>query len=82
MRKIEEEIKLQHLTVKNRLIRSAVHSFLGNSDGTMTDAEYDMYDTLAKNNVGLIITGHCSVSPQGQANEEQINIYDDRKHES
>jgi len=78
MRKIEEKIKLQHLTVKNRLIRSAVHSFLGNSDGTMTDAEYDMYETLAKNNVGLIITGHCSVSPQGQANEEQINIYEDR----
>lgn len=77
MYKIEQAVELCHLTSKNRLIRSAVHSFLGNTDGTMTKAEYDMYETLAKNDVGMIITGHCSVAPTGRANEEQINIYDD-----
>lgn len=78
MNKVEQSIQLQNIACKNRLIRSAVHSFLGNPDGTMTEAEYQMYDTLAKNQVGMIITGHCHVSPDGQANEEQIAIYDDR----
>jgi 2,4-dienoyl-CoA reductase-like NADH-dependent reductase (Old Yellow Enzyme family) len=78
MNKVEQEINLQHIRCKNRLIRSAVHSFLGNPDGTMTAAEFNMYETLAKNDVGMIITGHCHVSPLGQANEEQIAIYDDQ----
>lgn len=78
MNKVEQSIQLQNIACKNRLIRSAVHSFLGNADGTMTEAEYDMYDTLAKNQVSLIITGHCHIAPDGQANEEQIAIYDDR----
>ena len=40
---IEKPLQLQHLTLKNRVIRSAVHSFLPDQDGRMTDAEYDMY---------------------------------------
>ncbi|MFV0637170.1 NADH:flavin oxidoreductase [Mitsuokella sp.] len=74
---IEKPLQLQHLTLKNRVIRSAVHSFLAGKDGCMTDAEYDMYETLAKNEVGLIITGHCCVDPLGRANPEQVNIYND-----
>ncbi len=77
MSTIEEPIKLAHLTCRNRVIRSAVHSFLGTEEGYMTDAEYDMYETLAKNNVGTIITGHCCVAEGGRANPEQINIYSD-----
>ena len=49
---IETPLQLQHLSLKNRIIRSAVHSFLADTDGCMTDAEYDMYETLAKNGVG------------------------------
>lgn len=74
---IEKPLQLQHLTLKNRVIRSAVHSFLPDQDGRMTDAEYDMYETLAKNGVGTIITGHCCVDPLGRANPEQVNIYSD-----
>lgn len=74
---IEKPLQLQHLSLKNRIIRSAVHSFLADTDGCMTDAEYDMYETLAKNGVGTIITGHCCVDPLGRANPEQVNIYAD-----
>ena len=49
--------------VKNRIIRNATNDHLGNPDGTVSDAEIDMYETLASNNVGTIITGHLSVSP-------------------
>ena len=74
---IEQPLELPHLHVKNRIIRSATHSFLPSEDGRMTDAEYAMYETLAKNGVGLIITGHCCVDPLGRANKQQVNIYDD-----
>lgn len=77
MSKVDEPIVLGGLACRNRIIRSATHSFLGSTDGRMTRLEYDMYDTLAKNEVGLIITGHCCVAPGGRANEEQINVYDD-----
>lgn len=73
----EAPLELAHMQLKNRVIRSATHSFLPNAEGYMTDAEYDMYETLAKNNVGLIITGHCCVDPLGRANPEQVNIYAD-----
>ena len=75
--KIEVPLELAHITLKNRVIRSAVHSFLADKDGYMTEAEYRMYETLAKNGVGTIITGHCCVDPRGRANPEQVNIYED-----
>jgi len=77
MGKWNEPIDLGTFNCRNRVIRSATHSFLGSVDGHMTEAEYAMYDQLAASDIGLIITGHCCVSPQGRANEEQINVFDD-----
>ena len=74
---IDTPLQLQHLALKNRIIRSAVHSFLAGEDGYMTAAEYNMYEVLAKNGIGTIITGHCCVDPLGRANPEQVNIYED-----
>ena len=48
---------------KNRIIRSATNDHLGNPDGTVSDAEISMYEALASNDVGTIITGHLSVAP-------------------
>lgn len=75
--RFEKPLQLAHLQLKNRVIRSAAHSFLPDKNGFMTDAEYAMYEELAKNNIGLIITGHCCVDPLGRANPEQVNIYED-----
>ena len=77
MSPVESPIQLPHIHLKNRIIRSATHNFLASTDGRMTDAECAMYETLAKNGVGLIITGHCCVDPLGRANAQQLNIYDD-----
>jgi len=70
-------LQLAHLQSKNRVIRSATHSFLPDKDGYMTEAEYSMYEELAAHDVGMIITGHCCVDPLGRANPEQLNIYSD-----
>lgn len=75
--KAAEPIKLRHIECRNRVIRSAVHSFLGATDGHMTDAEYAMYDELAKHGAGMIITGHVCVAKGGRGNPEQINIFAD-----
>lgn len=61
--KIFTPFKLGTHTIKNRIIRSATNDHLGNLDGTVSDAEIEMYDILAKNDIGTIITGHISVSP-------------------
>ena len=74
---IETPVHLRHLTLKNRVIRSAVHSFLPDEAGRMTEAEYAMYETLARGGIGTLITGHCCVDPRGRANRNQVNIYDD-----
>ena len=50
-------------TAKNRFIRSATNSHLGNTDGTISNADIEMYDQLGQGNVGTIITGHNSVDP-------------------
>lgn len=50
-------------TAKNRFIRSATNSHLCNTDGTVSDAEIEMYDTLGRGDVGTVITGHLSATP-------------------
>ena len=72
-----QAIDLPHLHCQSRVIRSAVHSFLGGTDGHMTDAEFSMYERLAQNKLGLIITGHACVKQGGRANPEQTNIFAD-----
>ena len=63
MKKVFTPYTLRGITAKNRFIRSATNSHLGNVDGTISNADIEMYDTLARNEVGTIITGHNSVSP-------------------
>ena len=72
--------KLGSLNAKNRIIRSATNDHLGNSDGSVSDAEIEMYEVLAKSDVGTIITGHISVSPDLnlRADEFQLCIGEDK----
>jgi len=63
--KVFEEMKFKNLTIKNRIVRSATHSHLGNLDGTISDEELDMFEELASNDIGLIIAGQFFVSQKG-----------------
>ncbi|MDE5566812.1 MAG: NADH:flavin oxidoreductase [Muribaculaceae bacterium] len=74
-------IKINSLTAKNRIIRSATNDHLGNTDATVSDAQIEMYDRLARNEVGTIITGHLSVDPEisNRADIAQLSIGDDDK---
>jgi 2,4-dienoyl-CoA reductase-like NADH-dependent reductase (Old Yellow Enzyme family) len=49
------------LEIKNRLVRSATYESAATSKGEVSDFLVDLYRTLAKGGVGLIITGYAGV---------------------
>jgi len=73
-----EPITIAGLTVKNRFVRSATNEGMAELDGTVTKGIGDMYEDLAREDVGLIITGYSYVDVKGQSDERQQGIYDDR----
>lgn len=62
MKSIFEKIELNHLTLKNRLVRSATWEGIANRDGGITKEAYEIYEELAGGGVGAIITGFTSVA--------------------
>lgn len=71
-------IRLGNMEVPNRFVRSATHEWMAEPDGTPTDRIGDMYEELARNEVGLIITGYAYVNPNGKSDNLQQGIYDDK----
>lgn len=61
MKKIFDEIDLNGLNLKNRLVRSATWEGMADHVGHMPKALYDVYEDLAIGGVGMIITGFTSV---------------------
>ncbi len=62
MKHLFEPVKMHHMELKNRLIRSATWEGTANPDGSITEEAYDIYEELAKGGVGAIITGFTSVA--------------------
>jgi 2,4-dienoyl-CoA reductase-like NADH-dependent reductase (Old Yellow Enzyme family) len=75
---IFDPIKVCNLELQNRFVRSATHEFMAEEEGTPTSRLEDLYEELAKNEVGLIVTGYSYVLPGGQSDRLQQGIYDDR----
>ncbi|MDR3767483.1 MAG: NADH:flavin oxidoreductase, partial [Butyricicoccus sp.] len=69
---------LGSLRLCNRICRSATNDYMGNPDGTVSPAQLALYRELAEQEVGLIITGHACVSPDGRNDASQNAMYDDR----
>ena len=62
MKELFEEISLNHLTLKNRLVRSATWEGIAADDGSIDERTYRIYEELAAGGVGAIVTGFTSVS--------------------
>ncbi|MCI8327782.1 MAG: NADH:flavin oxidoreductase [Lachnospiraceae bacterium] len=69
-----QPVRLKRMFVRNRIVRSATNTAMGNLDGSFSQMEYQMFDELSKNEVGLLITGHTYVSLQGQAKPNQTSM--------
>ncbi|NQU21058.1 MAG: NADH:flavin oxidoreductase [Candidatus Nealsonbacteria bacterium] len=69
---------LGSMAVKNRFVRSATWEGMADDDGSCSSRLVDLTRELAKGEVGLIISGHALVSPEGQTSPRQIAVYDGR----
>lgn len=63
--------------IKNRIIRSATSMRMAGKKGEVTERLIKTHKGLSQGGVGIDITGHAFVSPEGRAREGQIGIYDD-----
>jgi 2,4-dienoyl-CoA reductase-like NADH-dependent reductase (Old Yellow Enzyme family) len=67
------------LELKNRLVRSATAEQMATEPvGRALPALADLYGTLARGGVGLIITGHAYVAPEGKAHPEMLSVHCDQ----
>ncbi len=72
-----EECVVGSLKLKNRFVRSATWEGLADDEGRVTPRLMEKMVELAEGGVGLIITGHAFVSPEGRAGNHQLAVYDD-----
>jgi 2,4-dienoyl-CoA reductase-like NADH-dependent reductase (Old Yellow Enzyme family) len=77
MAELFERTALNGLVVSNRFVRSATWEGLAAPGGYGTEELGRLWRGLAQGKVGLIITGHAYVSPEGQAAPAQLGIHTD-----
>jgi 2,4-dienoyl-CoA reductase-like NADH-dependent reductase (Old Yellow Enzyme family) len=82
MTKLFEENILTGIKLKNRFVRSATFEGLAENNGAATDRMTELLIELVNGGVGLLITGHAYVSPEGQAGRLQLGVYCDELKES
>jgi len=65
------------LETPNRLVRSATAERMADADGRPLPPLRELYEELVRGGVGLIITGHMYVDPNGKAHDEMTGVYTD-----
>lgn len=69
--------RIGSLEIRNRFIRAATSETMAGPRGEVTEELVSLYETLARNDVGLIITGHLYCEPRGQYAPRQTGISSD-----
>lgn len=72
-----ETTRINGLDLANRFVRSATWEAMARKDGVPTPALIELMAALATGQVGLIISSHAYITPQGQASPLQTGIYQD-----
>jgi 2,4-dienoyl-CoA reductase-like NADH-dependent reductase (Old Yellow Enzyme family) len=63
--------------VRNRIVRAGTSETMAGPRGEVTDELVSLYETLARNDVGLIFTGHLYCHPRGRYAPRQTGISSD-----
>jgi 2,4-dienoyl-CoA reductase-like NADH-dependent reductase (Old Yellow Enzyme family) len=69
--------KIGLIEIKNRFVRSATFEGMATEEGYVTDQLVELYKTLAKGGVGLIITGYSYIQESGKAFDKQMGVTND-----
>ncbi|MDJ0985516.1 MAG: NADH:flavin oxidoreductase [Desulfobacterales bacterium] len=77
MTRFFEQSEINGMVLDNRFVRSATWAGLASDDGASTSKLVDLMARLAAGGVGLIITGHAYVRPDGQHSPWQLGIHND-----
>ncbi|MGC1402530.1 MAG: NADH:flavin oxidoreductase [Thermodesulfobacteriota bacterium] len=77
MNPLFEPTELNGLQLKNRFVRAATWEGMADESGGCTPRLVELYARLAQGEVGLIITGHSYVLPDGKHAPRQLGIYKD-----
>ncbi len=75
MTRLFQEAQINGMRVKNRFVRSATWEGMALDDGSCTPGLAKMMAELARNEVGLIISSHAFVSPEGKAGPWQLGAH-------
>ncbi len=77
MAKLFEESKINGMTMRNRIVRSATWEGMCDQNGRPTEKLIDYYLNLANGGVGLIVTGYTFVSSEGKQLPGKMGIHTD-----
>ena len=77
MSKLFEPSSINGIELSNRFVRSATWEGMATDDGAVTPKLTETLVALARGGVGLIMTSHAYVLPEGQAGPWQLGIYKD-----
>ena len=78
MAKLTEPLHGGKLQLHNRLVMPPMVTAKADPDGHVTDSILQYYDEKSRGgNIGLVITEHCFVNPQGRASSRQLSVADD-----
>ena len=69
-------LKIDSLTLPNRIVMPPLVTFLAEDDGLVTPAHLEHYDRSS--GPGLMIVEGTAVSPEGRISRRQLGIYSDR----
>jgi len=77
MSKLFEVTEINGMQLPNRFVRSATWEGMAEDDGSVTPSLVDCMRQLAEGQVGLIISSHAYIKPEGQAAPKQLGVYKD-----
>lgn len=77
MSKLFEVTEINRMRLSNRFVRSATWEGMAGDDGSVTPALAGCLSQLAEGQVGLIISSHAYIRPEGQAGPKQMGVYKD-----
>lgn len=72
-----DPLKIGNYEIKNRFVRSATYYALSDIDGFIDHESVELMRELARNEIGLIITGYAYVLKNGQVVPDMNGIQDD-----